>query len=134
MSTIIKEIPTLKPEIGTEVLTSIDPNSLTDSYVYVHCHYQNEYDEMFIRVWRSTFLIDRTSDSRAQLVHAENISYAPQWTFIPGKRLYTFLLIFSALPKDCKVFDLVEDIPQAGGFHVSGIARNGQDVYHVTID
>lgn len=134
MSTIIKEIPTLKPEIGTEVLTSIDPNSLTDSYVYVHCHYQNEYDEMFIRVWRSTFLIDRTSDSRAQLVHAENISYAPQWTFIPGKQLYTFLLIFSALPKDCKVFDLVEDIPQAGGFHVSGIVRNGQDVYHVTID
>jgi hypothetical protein len=134
MSTIIKETPNVKPEIGTEVLTSIDPNSLTDSYVYVHCHYQNEYDEMFIRVWRSTFLIDRTSDSRAQLVHAENISYAPEWTFIPGKQLYTFLLIFSALPKDCKVFDLVEDIPQAGGFHVSGIARNGQDVYHVTID
>lgn len=134
MATIIKEIPTVKPEIGTEVLTSIDPNSLTDSYVYVHCHYQNEYDEMFIRVWRSTFLIDRTSDSRAQLVHAENISYAPQWTYIPGKQLYTFLLIFSALPKDCNVFDLVEDIPQAGGFHVSGISRNEQDVYHVTIE
>jgi hypothetical protein len=134
MSTIIKEIPTVKPEIGTEVLTSIDPNSLTDSYVYVHCHYQNEYDEMFIRVWRSTFLIDRTSDSRAQLVHAENISYAPQWTYIPGKQQYTFLLIFSALPKGCKVFDLVEDIPQAGGFHVSGIGRNELDVYHVTIE
>ena len=128
MSTIIKEIPIVKPEIGTEVLTSIDPNSLTDSYVYVHCHYQNEFDEMFIRV------IDRTSDSRAQLVHAENISYAPQWTFIPGKQLYTFLLIFSALPKNCKTFDLVEDIPQAGGFHVSGIGRNEQDVYHVTIE
>jgi|JI10StandDraft_1071094.scaffolds.fasta_scaffold1731991_1 hypothetical protein len=134
MSTIIKEIPIVKPEIGTEVLTSIDPNSLTDSYVYVHCHYQNEFDEMFIRVWRTTFLIDRTSDSRAQLVHAENISYAPQWTFIPGKQLYTFLLIFSALPKNCKTFDLVEDIPQAGGFHVSGIGRNEQDVYHVTIE
>lgn len=134
MSTIIKEIPAIKPEIGTEVLTSIDPNSLTDSYVYVHCHFQNEYDEMFIRVWRSTFLIDRSSGSRAQLVHAENISYAPQWTFIPGKQLYTFLLIFSALPKDCRVFDLVEDIPQAGGFHVTGIARNEQDVYHVTIE
>lgn len=134
MSTIIKEIPVVKPEIGSEVLASIDPNSLTDSYVYVHCHYQNEYDEMFIRVWRSTFLIDRASSSRAQLVHAENISYAPQWTFIPGKQLYTFLLIFSALPKNCKVFDLVEDIPQAGGFHVSGISRNEQDVYHVTIE
>lgn len=134
MATIVKDIPTVKPEIGTEVITSIDPNSLTDSYVYVHCHYQNEYDEMFIRVWRSTFLIDRDSGSRAQLVHAENISYAPVWTYIPGKQAYTFLLIFSALSKDCAVFDLVEDIPQAGGFHVSGITRNEQDVYHVTIE
>jgi hypothetical protein len=100
----------------------------------VHCHYENEYDEMFIRVWRSTFLVDRTSDSRTSLVHAENISYAPVWTHIPGKQTYTFLLIFSRLPGDCKVFDLIEDIPQAGGFHVSGIARNEQDVYHVTIE
>lgn len=134
MATVTKEIPTVKPEIDVDVLTSIDPNSLTDSYVYVHCHYQNVYDEMFIRIWQTTFLIDRASGSRAKLVHAENISYAPVWTHIPGKQLYTFLLIFSSLPKDCKTFDLVEDIPQAGGFFVSGISRNEQDVYHVTID
>jgi hypothetical protein len=134
MATITKEIPVVKPEIGAGVLTSIDPNSLTDAYIYVHCHYENAYDEMFIRVWRSTFLIDRASGSRAQLVHAENISYAPVWTHIPGKKTYTFLLIFSQLPGDCKVFDLIEDIPQAHGFHVSGIARNAQDVYHVTIE
>lgn len=134
MATITKDIPMVKPGIGTDVLTSIDPNSLTDAYIYVHCHYENEFDEMFIRVWRSTFLVDRNAGSRAQLVHAENISYAPMWTHIPGKKTYTFLLIFSTLPKDCTVFDLVEEIPQAGGFHVSGIARNEQDVYHVTIE
>lgn len=134
MATITKDIPAVKPEIGTDVLTSIDQNSLTDAYIYVHCYYENEFDEMFIRVWRTTFLIDRNAGSRAQLVHAENISYAPVWTYIPGKKTYTFLLIFSALPKDCTVFDLVEEIPQAGGFHVTGIARNGQDVYHVTIE
>lgn len=134
MATITKDIPAVKPAIDVDVLTSIDPNSLTDSYVYVHCHYQNVYDEMFIRIWRTTFLIDRVSGSRAKLVHVENISYAPVWTDIPGKQLYTFLLIFSSLPKDCKTFDLVEDIPQAGGFFVSGISRNEQDVYHVTID
>lgn len=134
MATITKDLPAVKPVIDTDVLTSIDPNLLTDSYVYVHCHYQNELDEMFIRIWRSTFLIDRGSGSRAKLVHAENISLAPVWTVIPGKQRYTFLLIFSALPKDCTVFDLVEDIPQAGGFFVSGISRNEQDVYHVTID
>ncbi len=134
MATITKDIPAVKPAIDVDVLTSIDPNSLTDSYVYVHCHYQNVYDEMFIRIWQTTFLIDRVSGSRAKLVHVENISYAPVWTHIPGKQLYTFLLIFSSLPKDCKTFDLVEDIPQAGGFFVSGISRNEQDVYHVTID
>lgn len=134
MATITKDIPAVKPAIDVDVLTSIDPNSLTDSYVYVHCHYQNVYDEMFIRIWQTTFLIDRASGSRAKLVHVENISYAPVWTHIPGKQLYTFLLIFSSLPKDCKTFDLVEDIPQAGGFFVSGISRNEQDVYHVAID
>lgn len=134
MGTITKDIPAIKPEVDADVLASIDPNALTDSYVYVHCHYHNPYDEMFIRIWRSTFLIDRVSGTRAKLVHAENISYAPVWTYIPGKQLYTFLLIFSALPKDCKVFDLMEDIPQAGGFFVSGISRNEQDVYHVTIE
>jgi hypothetical protein len=134
MATTTKEIPVVKPEIGTEVLTSIDPNTLEDSHIYVHCHYENEYDEMFIRVWQSTFLIDRTSSARATLLHAENISYAPIWTHIPGKMTYTFLLIFSSLPKGCTLFDLVEDIPQAGGFHVSGISRNEKDVYHVTIE
>ena len=134
MATITKDIPAVKPAIDVDVLTAIDPNSLTDSYVYVHCHYQNVYDEMFIRIWQTTFLIDRVSGSRAKLVHVENISYAPVWTHIPGNQLYTFLLIFSSLPKDCKTFDLVEDIPQAGGFFVSGISRNEQDVYHVTID
>lgn len=134
MAPIIKEIPVIKPAIDTDVLSSIDPNTLTDACIYVHCHYHNPYDEMFIRVWRSTFLVDRTSGTRARLMHAENISYAPVWTYIPGKKTYTFLLIFSSLPKDCRVFDLVEDIPQAGGFHVSGIGRNEQDVYHVSIE
>lgn len=90
-------------------------------------------DEMLIRVWRSTYLIDRISGVRSELIHAENISYAPQWTVIPGKITFSFLLIFTALPKDCTVFDLLEDIPQAGGFFVSGIKRNALDVYHVDI-
>lgn len=79
------------------------------------------------------FLIDKVSGARSELVHAEKISFAPQWTIIQGKITFSFLLIFSALPKDCKAFDLVEDIPQAGGFFVSGIKRNELDVYHVDI-
>jgi hypothetical protein len=128
----IIEVPT-KPKVETDVLTAIDSWTLEDQHVYVHCYYKNELDEMLIRVWRSTFLMDKVSGAHCELVHAENISYAPQWTIIPGKKVFSFLLIFSALPKDCKVFDLVEDIPQAGGFYVSGIKRNELDVYHVDI-
>lgn len=127
------EVPVIKPSIATDVLTSIDSWTLEDQHVYVHCYFKNEIEEMLIRVCRSTFLADKISGSRSELVHAENISFAPQWTIIKGKRVYSFLLIFSALPKDCKVFDLVEDIPQAGGFFVPNIKRNELDVYHVDI-
>ncbi|HEY3403872.1 MAG TPA: hypothetical protein VGK59_10825 [Ohtaekwangia sp.] len=125
--------PRVKPEVGTEVLTSIDPAVLDDSYVYVHCHFQNEGLEMLIRIWRTTFLVDRGSGSRSQLVHAENISYAPLWTMIPATNPYSFLLIFPALPKGCTHFDMVEEIPQPGGFFVRNIKRNQQDVYHINV-
>lgn len=128
----IIDVP-VKPKVETDVLTAIDAWTLEDQHVYVHCYYKNDLDEMLIRVWRSTFLVDKLSGARSELVHVENISFAPQWTMIPGKKVFSFLLIFSALPKDCKVFDLLEDIPQAGGFFVSGIKRNELDVYHVDI-
>lgn len=122
-----------KPTVGTEVLAAIAPDTLEDSYVYVHCHFQNDGNDMLIRVWRTTFLVDGTSGSRSSLIHVENISIAPLWTLIPDKSDYTFLLIFSALPKGCKTFDLVEEIPQPGGFHVKNIQRNQQDVYHINL-
>jgi hypothetical protein len=128
----IIEVPT-RPKVDAEVLTSINAWTLEDQHVYVHCYFKNDLPEMLIRVWRSTFLIDKVSGARSELVHAERISLAPQWTIIQGKITFSFLLIFSALPKDCKVFDLLEDIPQSGGFFVSGIKRNELDVYHVDI-
>ena len=128
------ELPVItKPEVEEEVLTSIDSSTLEDSHVYVHCYFNNTSEDMLIRIWRSTFLIDRASGSRSSLIHAENISYAPMWTMIPKKGQYSFLLIFSALPKDCTVFDLLEDIPQTGGFFIQGIQRNQLDVYHVDV-
>jgi hypothetical protein len=119
--------------VDVDTLSSIDADLLEGSYVYVHCHFTNPSDEMLIRIWRTTFLIDRTSAVRSQLVHAENISYAPQWTLIPGKSNFSFLLIFGGLPKSCLVFDLVEEIAQPGGFFVKNIQRNETDVYRIDI-
>ena len=122
-----------KPEVDMEVLFSIHPELLEDSFVYVHCHVDNGQRDMLIRIWKTTYLVDQAGGTRSGLVHAENISLAPVWTLIPDHMPYTFLLIFSALPKSCALFDLVEEIPQPGGFLVKNIKRNQTDVYHVNI-
>lgn len=124
----------IKPKVDTEVLSAISPDFLEDSFVYVHCYYQNTTMDMLIRIWRTTFLVDAQSAAKSSLVHAENISFAPQWTLIPDNARYHFLLVFSGLPKSCKQFDLMEEIPQPGGFWVKDIKRNQQDVYHIQID
>src|SRR5687768_9589181 len=122
-----------KPEIDVEALARIESNTLDDSFVYVHCYFRNKWENMLIRIWKTTFLVDRTSGLRSQLLHAENISVAPSWTQIPDGIEYSFLLIFPGLPKSCKVFDLVEEISEPGGFFVSDISRNETDVYHINI-
>jgi hypothetical protein len=128
----VKE-PLVKPKVDVATLASIDPASMEDSFVYVHCHFENTSTDMLIRIWSTTFLVDRDSVTRSQLVHAENISYAPQWTIIPRKGDFTFLLIFGGLPKSCLVFDMVEEIAQPGGFHIRNIKRNETDVYHIDL-
>ena len=122
-----------KPQVDIDTLVALSPELLDESYVYVHCNFRNRWRGMLVRIWNSTYLIDQTSGSKSRLVHAENITIAPVWTMVPDKRDYSFLLIFEALPQSCKVFELLEDIPQAGGFHVGAILRNPSDVYHVDL-
>jgi len=132
--TTIKELPVkTEPAVDVEILSSIDTEAMDDSHVYVHCHVSNPEEGMLVRIWRTTFLVDRASGVKSELVHAENISYAPQWTMIPGNVRYSFLLIFSSLSKACSQFDLVEEIPQPGGFLVTDIRRNETDIYHIDV-
>lgn len=107
---------------------------LEQGHVYVHCHFNNGPSDSLIRIWRSTFLVPHGSAERAALIHAENISFAPKWTPMPRNREFSFLLIFEGLPRDCTMFDMLEDIPEAGGFFAGDIARNSTDVYHVWLD
>jgi hypothetical protein len=118
-------------EVHTEVENATD--FLNESHVYVHCHLPHVEPGMLVRIWKTTFLRDLDSPGKSELVHAENISYAPQWTMIGDSSSFSFLLIFSALPKSCTRFDLVEEIAQPGGFHVSNIQRNKTDVYNVML-
>jgi hypothetical protein len=122
-----------QPEKSVDTLLETDVDVQEDSHVYVHCYFNNPGMDMLIRIWRSTYLVDNGSGHRAKLVHAENISFAPQWTMIPDRKPFRFLLIFEGLPKSCVTFNLIEDIPQAEGFFVEDIPRNETDVYHVDI-
>ncbi len=123
----------VKPFVDIEVLAAVEAEVLEDSYVYVHCYIDSDARDMLIRIWRTTFLVDRNSGSRSKLVHAENVSFAPLWTMVPDGKNYNFLLIFSSLPKSCTQFDLIEEVPSSGGFHISNIQRNMRDVYHINI-
>jgi hypothetical protein len=129
-----KEAPIkVKPDVDTEVLASIDPRTLEEGCVYVHCRCANHGDDVLVRIWKTTFLIDHHSSAKPQLLHAENITIAPQWLLVPKGATHNFLLIFGALPKTCTQFDLIEEIPQPGGFEIKNISRNERDVYHINI-
>lgn len=129
-----KPVRETRPQTEVETLTEIDTETREDSFVYVHCYFHNTSANMLIRIWKTTYLIDKASGARSGLVHTENISLAPVWTHIPDGKTYSFLLIFSALPKSCQFFDLLEDIAQPGNFFIERISRNQTDVYHIDLN
>jgi len=86
--------------------------------------------DILVRIWPSTWLVQEDG-TRRKLLFSEGIALFPHW--LPVRLPYTFTLIFEGLDPGCKVFDLVEDIPQSGGFNVTGITRNRTDVYQVKV-
>lgn len=125
----------VKPVIAEELMTALQSEVSAESQVILHCCIRSEmFPEEKIRIWASTYLVDRKSEHVSRLIHFENISLFPDWTDIPFGKDYWFTLVFSGLPKDCKVFDFIEVIPQSGGFFHEGIRRNSSDVYRIKLD
>ncbi len=128
-------MPTIiKPKIAPEIIASLQEKFEEEKQVIVHCLFPNDYMMgNLVRIWQSTFLVDKFTGFRSQLLFWENISMFPYWTEVPPVKEYQFTLVFSGLPKDCKIFDFVEEIPQEGGFLVSDIERNDSDVYTIKL-
>ena len=42
-----------------------------------------------------------------------------------------YTLVFEKLVSDCKVFDVLEDIPEHGGLCIRNLHRNADDVYRL---
>jgi hypothetical protein len=119
----MSEMPVSRP--ATEIAIEADEQGI----VILHCTVPGPSG---VRIWRSTFLFDHASGHRSKLLHAENICMYPEWYYFDGNH-HTFTLYFEALPKDCSLFDMVEVIPQPGGFVVNRIPRNPEDVYRVSV-
>ncbi|MCX6250187.1 MAG: hypothetical protein NTX61_05485 [Bacteroidetes bacterium] len=119
----------LDEKIKAELLNQVEEQGT----VIVHCSFSAPID-ISIRIWNSTFLVDRVSGSKSQLLHALNISYAPHWELVKAGTTKRFILIFSSLPKTCEVFDFIEEVPDSFGFEIYGIKRNSSDVYNVSIN
>ena len=125
----------IKPKIAPELLEALQPEIEVEKQVIVHCCFPaSPSADMLVRIWPSTFLIVDSLSHRSSLIHHENISLYPYWTEVPPMKDFWFTLVFSGLPKECKSFDLIEIIPQEGGFNVQNIKRNGTDVYKVKIN
>jgi len=119
--TIIR--PVFKPEIDFAVA----PDASLEKVVIIHCQMKVGGPA---RIWTSTYLVQEDGTRKA-LLQAWNISSYPDWRFLRSGSVFT--LVFEGLDASCRTFDLVEDIPEPGGFEVYGISRNKEDVYRLEL-
>ncbi|MSQ79480.1 MAG: hypothetical protein EXR21_07380 [Flavobacteriaceae bacterium] len=126
---------TVKPKIIFDKLTkrTLLKNLCEERQVTVHCSIEAGASDK-IRIWKSTYLYPDNSKRECALVHAINISLYPEWTPIAVGKTAHFTLIFTALPKNCKSFYLLECIPETNMFYAGDIIRNKEDVYWVEIE
>ena len=78
----------LDNKLKNEILSQIHEEGM----VIVHCLYNAEIDGG-IRIWKSTFLIDKASGGRSKMHHAENITFTPEWTYVPEEKSARFMSI-----------------------------------------
>jgi hypothetical protein len=129
MSTITVPIIHISEEAKQTLINSTE----TEGQVIVHVRYQSEGLGEGIRIWPTTYLIPQEGGAKSSLITIEKISLAPLWTMLYHKVDFRFTLIFSPLPKTCKLFHLWEDIDQPGGFLIRNIRRTETDIYEVEL-
>lgn len=130
------EILVEKPEKSTvtEQVEETEYEFDEERQVIVHCRcYSRGHANDKVRIWRTTYLIDKSSECKSKLLFAFNISFYPVWDIIPQNGFKRFTLVFGPLPKGCKTFDLIEVTDDSGAFVSFGIQRNREDVYHIVL-
>ncbi len=132
----------MQPGIIKNPSVAIDPyllnqlHSLTqeEGQVIIHCCTKaTVYSAMQARIQKTTFLFDLDSNHQSDLIYADNISIAPEWSIIPKGKQRAYSLVFSGLPKSCSSFDLLELNEPFRAFFAKSIQRNKEDVYFLQL-
>ena len=124
----------VKPQIDQVAKEKLEEELDLEGQVTIHMDFKSKIEGSLLRVWKTTFLFSKNSSHKSKLLHHHNIPLYPEWKLVKlGKRI-RFTLIFSALPKPCTHFDLIEQIPESGGFVFKNISRNSSDVYHIILN
>jgi len=121
------------PRIDQNTKEEIKEDITTEGQVIIHIRFSSLIENSLLRLWKTTFLFSKDSSHKSKLVHHYNIALYPKWTRVKLGQTIKFTLVFSALPKSCAHFDLVEQIPESGGFEFKNIERNTTDVYHIML-
>ncbi|NGX85264.1 hypothetical protein [Aequorivita sp. KMM 9714] len=125
------EIKDPKIQIAKELKDQSATQTDTESQVIIHIDLGPYRDVQRLRIWNNTYLKCHQTARKSKMLFSENIAVYPNWCFVKPGTIFSFTLIFENLPKDCLAFDLIEDIPEMGGFFFKGIRRNNSNVYHL---
>jgi hypothetical protein len=126
--------PLRKVSLDPDLLEQAQAYPFLEQQVIVHCEFNpGIFWGPRLRIWPTTYLIPKGGTSKSKLIHAEHISFYPEWTPIKRLQVHRFTLIFEGLPQDCTTFDLVEEIPEPGGFEVHDITRLPSDIYTISL-
>lgn len=116
--------------IDEEILTYLQMEEQRTTIV--HCRIYTPFPTL-ARIWNTTYLLE-DNGNKASLIKAFNISVAPDWTWFETEQgFFHFTLLFEGLSKQCKLFQVVEDIAEPGGFFSDRIRRNASDVYEAEL-
>ena len=126
-------LTTTKPKIDQATKKKLEKEFNLEGQVTIHINFTAKTEGSLLRIWKTTFLFSKNSAHKSKLLQHFNISLYPQWMQVSLGETIRFTLIFSALPKSCTHFDLIEQIPESGGFAFKNIARNSSDVYHLIL-
>lgn len=120
-----------KPKVNIQMQHSLLTQE--EAQVTIHCMIVASEEDLAIRIWPTTFIRCNQTGTKIQLAHFENITLSPKWTLVSVNKKHCFTLLFKGLPKGCTSFDLIEEIPESGGFEHKNIKRNIADIYKVMI-